>query len=217
MKDKIKEYLDKNYGATYIKLYGDKEKKFAHDIAEIWKEQENELLEEIKGRDGIISKVIDARDALKAKLALPQNKLNRVEVEKIVKHYMARHNVIKVKAQIGGITYDAQTAYRENHNEAITAILNLAIPEQRHLSREEVLPFLEDLVISTLADSDGGLLFKSDYEPALDGICKLAIKPDKDRIVEVLKKYKVICTKPDTNFLGDIDQIASEILEEGKK
>jgi len=68
---KFYEYFDKNYklgGHKYSKLL----KKQIKDLAEIaekdYAKKEKEYLEEIKGRDGIISKVIDERDELKKQI-----------------------------------------------------------------------------------------------------------------------------------------------------
>ena len=65
------------------------------------------------------------------KNAKPLQYLNREEVEKIIKNFICKRDTIRRKKYIEGITYDEQSAYRENHNEAITAILDLAIKVDR--------------------------------------------------------------------------------------
>ncbi len=93
-----------------------------------------------------------------------------------------------------GLQKFAVTVEKEN------AELKEQIANQKHLNRQKV----EKIIIMS-----------NTIEETITAICNLAIKSIvKNRVIEVLKKYKVICTTPGTNFLGDIEQIAEEILKD---
>ena len=75
--------------------------------------------------------------------------------------------------------------------------INIKRGEMMKISKEEkeVMKVLEELVSSTLADSDGCLLFKTDYEEPLKSIHKIYkplledLKAENDRLKGEFDKY----------------------------
>lgn len=91
------------------------------------KEIINKLLEATKIQSEIMIELREENASLKQQLS-KQKHLSYEEVEKIIHSFMDRHNVIKAKVAINGISYNAQNDYKENYDIAITAICNLALP-----------------------------------------------------------------------------------------
>lgn len=72
------------------------------------------------------------------------------------------------------------------------------------LNEDRVREILEDLVISTLADSDGCLIFKTDYEKYIKKLLALSGKSiDRNSIIKAIKKFGDKINYPVLDRYGD--------------
>ena len=227
LEKKFYEYFDKNYklgGHKYSKLL----KKQIKDLAKIAKkdyaEKEKEYLEEIKGRDGIINKVIDKRDELQKENERLRNAIREYLDKNIATDEKLEELQHKVRKAIG----QDENLIKEN------AELKKQIENRKYLNRGEMDDFVKEIITITLSnygDESGEPIedlpmqvwedFEEDFNRIITTICSLVIPITKEKIIEVLEKYQIREIEKFTPqnkgkercvWEREPEQIASEIL-----
>ncbi len=232
LEDKIKEYLKGIDKLNWYPPITDTQfELLAHDIAEIAENyyaanlgftdlmKENTMLvKENKEALEAVERLMNDNTELEA--TLDDNNLqikNTIELEKEIEELKERF-----KADECDLCNDLQDEVEELGIQKVE--LEDKLNTIRYLNRDEVDEIVTEIwdnkIISHLdyETADDEIIIMKSLDEMVITICSLAYEPiTRGKIINVLKKYKVICTTPGTNFLGDNEQIADEILNDKDK